>query len=272
MVHDTKKVEELVSMKYFKANARIAFATLCGIVLVGGLGVFKAKADTWDKKTIITIHEPIQVRERLLEPGTYVFKLLDSQSDRHVVQIFNEDQSHIIDTVIAIPNYRLQPTGKSRFRFWETPPGAAKAMRAWFYPGDNFGQEFPYPKHLAMLESSARLSVTPQISAPVETPRESARVEREPEQEIARNTTPEPTPEPTPAPAPAPAPEPTPYVAPSPEPAPAPQAAAPEPAPQTPAPVDTLPKTASSYSLIGLAGLCCLGLFTLVSKSDKIRS
>jgi hypothetical protein len=47
------------------------------------------------------------------------------------------------------PNYRLEPTGKTVFSFWETPPGQPKAMRAWFYPGDNFGQEFVYPKHRA---------------------------------------------------------------------------------------------------------------------------
>jgi hypothetical protein len=92
---------------------------------------------------VLTTNEPIQVRDRLLQPGQYVFKLLDSSSDRHVVQIFNDDQSRIIDTVLAIPRYRTEPTGKSRFTFWETPPGTAKALRTWFYPGDNMGQEFP---------------------------------------------------------------------------------------------------------------------------------
>jgi hypothetical protein len=249
-------------MKYVRANARIAFASLCGIVLVGGLGVFKAKADTWDKKTVLTISEPIQVRERLLEPGTYVFKLLDSQSDRHVVQIFNEDQSHIIDTVLAIPNYRLQPTGKSRFGFWETPPGYAKAMRAWFYPGDNFGQEFPYPKHLAVIETASRITPSLETQREVTTTQP---VEPAPQpQEVAKvEPTPEPAPEPTPAPV---------AATPAPEPTPAPVAAEPEPAPQSPAPAtsDTLPKTASVYPMIGLAGLCCFALFGLVrGKSEK---
>jgi len=240
-------------MKYLRANARIALAGLCSIVFVGGIGVFRAQADAWDKKTVLTIHEPIQVRDRLLEPGTYVFKLLNSSSERHVVQIFNEDQSHIVDTVIAIPNYRLEPTGKSRFGFWETPPGYAKAMRAWFYPGDNFGQEFPYPKHLAMIETAMRLSPVPApepAPAPPPPP-QTAQAEPTPEpapqpppQEIAKNETPEPTPEP----------------------APQAPAAAPEPAPQTPAPApaDNLPKTASSYPLAGIVGLGCLALFGLV--------
>jgi hypothetical protein len=56
----------------------------------------------------------------------------------------------LFTTILAIPNYRLQPTGKTVFTFWETPPGQPKALRAWFYPGDNFGQEFAYPKSAAV--------------------------------------------------------------------------------------------------------------------------
>src|SRR5579863_1517814 len=105
-----------------------------------------ARGDLWDKKTILTVHESIQVPNKVLPPGTYVMKLMDSASDRHIVQIFNADQSHIETTVLAIPNYRLQPTDHTAFSWWETPPGQPKALRAWFYPGDNFGQEFTYPK------------------------------------------------------------------------------------------------------------------------------
>lgn len=220
---------------------RKVLATIGGTVLAMGVFTMNAHADQWDKKTILTVHEPIQVRDRLLDPGTYVFKLLDSSSDRHVVQIFNRDQSHIIDTIMAIPNYRLKPTGKSQFTFWETPQGSAKAMRAWFYPGDNFGQEFPYPKHLATL--------TPPAPAPVA-------------------YKPVPPPEP-----PAPAPEPSVSQAPAKqeEPAPAPEVAqnkAPEPAPAaepTPSqPVKKLPKTASVLPLIGLGGLFSLGIYGLL--------
>ena len=139
---------------HLRFNLRTVAAAICGVGLATGVVVNRAQADQWDKKTILTVDQPIQVHERLLQPGTYVFKLLDSQSNRHIVQIFNSDQSHIVDTVLAIPNYRLQPTGDSRFAFWETPPGNAKALRAWFYPGDNFGQEFPYPKHFIQLEAS----------------------------------------------------------------------------------------------------------------------
>ena len=58
-----------------------------------------------------------------------------------------------------MPNYRLQPTGNTVFQYWEVPAGQPRALRAWFYPGDNFGQEFAYPKQTAA-----------QIAAAVKTP------------------------------------------------------------------------------------------------------
>ena len=104
---------------------------------------FLAKADVWDKKTILTVDQTIQVRDTVLDPGQYVLRLLDSQSDRHIVQIFNADQSHLISTVLAIPQASAwSRSGDSQFTFWETPSGTAKAMRAWFYPGEVWARSF----------------------------------------------------------------------------------------------------------------------------------
>src|SRR5207248_4437648 len=127
-------------MTSFKTTV-FSTAALLGLSLAPSL-----KADQWNKKTVLTVKETIQLPNTVLQPGTYVFKLADSLSDRHIVQIFNSDETKVIATILAIPNYRLKPTDKSVFRFWETPAGNPKAMRAWFYPGDNFGQEFAYPK------------------------------------------------------------------------------------------------------------------------------
>lgn len=108
-----------------------------------------AGADEWNKRTTLTVNETIQVPGKVLVPGVYVVKLLDSPSNRHIVQIFNADETQIQTTLLAIPNYRLKSTEGTRFTFWEMPPGQPKALRAWFYPGDNFGQEFAYPKATA---------------------------------------------------------------------------------------------------------------------------
>jgi hypothetical protein len=101
-----------------------------------------AKADEWDKKTVITIHQPIQVQAKILEPGQNVMKLLNSSSDRHVLQIFNADETKLELTIFATPAYRVEPTADTRLTFSEMQDGQPPALRSWFYPGDNSGLEF----------------------------------------------------------------------------------------------------------------------------------
>lgn len=230
-----------------KVRKSLLAAACVALAAVGFIPLIHA--DEWNKRTLVTVNEPIIAGNKVLEPGTYVWKLLDSQSNRNIVQIYNRDQTKLETTVMAIPNYRLQPTGKTQFTFWETPAGVPKAVRAWFYPGDTYGQEFVFPKKLVAQLASAQ---------PVPIP-------------ANYNPPPEPAPEPAAAPAPAPEPAAAPEPAPAPQPAPEP-AAAPAPAPQTPAATAepaALPKTASYAPLVGLAGLFSLGFFGVLSLATK---
>src|SRR5271166_6265930 len=114
------------------------------------------QADDWNRKTVITFSQPVETPGvhikgwAVLPPGTYVFKVLDSASDRHIVQIFNQDETVVYATVLAIPNYRLQATSKTVMTFRERPAGQPESLRAWFYPGRNWGEEFVYPKARAI--------------------------------------------------------------------------------------------------------------------------
>lgn len=113
---------------------------LSSALLCAGL-IPRASADEWNKKTVVTFSEPVEVPGGLvLQPGTYVFKLMDSPSNRNIVQIFDKDETHIYTTILAIPDYRLQPEDKTVLMFEERPSGSAEAIKAWFYPGDNYGQ------------------------------------------------------------------------------------------------------------------------------------
>jgi LPXTG-motif cell wall-anchored protein len=217
-----------------------------------------ARADEWDKKTIMTISDPIQVPNKVLEPGTYVFKLMDSQSDRHVVQIFNQNETHLVTTILAIPNYRLQPTGKTKFAFWETPAGQPRALRAWFYPGDNFGQEFAYSPTMSAQISASNSDTT--------VPVESTTVASEATTETAPQAV-----APVAAPEPAPAPETTAAVTTEPvTPEPAPQPAVQEPTAQTAMATPTeLPHTASNDLVFVLTGLLSLAAFALLTMRFK---
>ena len=155
-----------------------------------GLGVlctmFSSTASAqqgWNKKTMVTFSAPVEIpgiSAQVLPAGTYVFRLMDSAADRHIVQILNQDESHLFANILAIPNYRLRPTDETVMTFVERKAGDPQAIRAWFYPGDNSGQEFVYPKMRAVeLAKIANLpvlylpeEVAPNIVAPVTTPTE----------------------------------------------------------------------------------------------------
>src|SRR3982751_3512317 len=81
-----------------------------------------ASAQFPNKKTTVTFSGPVEipgVGAQVLPAGTYVFKLLDSLSDRHIVQVFNKAENHVYATILAIPNYRLKATDKTVMTFAE---------------------------------------------------------------------------------------------------------------------------------------------------------
>jgi len=118
-------------------------AMICLMLLGGSFFVPKVRADESDKKTIVTVNEPIQVPGKVLPAGTYVFKLLDS-NDRTLVAIYDADGMHFITTVQGIPDVRTETPDKAILQLEERPSGQPQALKAWFYPGDNFGVEFVY--------------------------------------------------------------------------------------------------------------------------------
>lgn len=103
----------------------------------------------------------------MLPAGTYRFQLADSMGDRHIVQVFNTDGSKIIATVMAILDYRLRTTDQTVIKFNEVPRGSPETIRAWFYPGNNVGQEFVYPKARAMQLAKASKAVVPALAVDV---------------------------------------------------------------------------------------------------------
>jgi hypothetical protein len=124
---------------------RKMFAGMISLMLLGGtFFVPKGLADESDKKTIVTVNQPIQVPGKVLPAGTYVFKRLSS-NDPTLVAIYNDDESHFVTTVQGISDYRMETPDKAILQLEERPSGQPEALKAWFYPGDNTGVEFVYP-------------------------------------------------------------------------------------------------------------------------------
>jgi hypothetical protein len=228
------------------------FAILFCCALLCSISSPSAKADEWDKKTIVTFSGPVMVGKTRLDAGTYVFKLADSASDRHIVQIFNEDESHVIATILAIPDWRLTPTGNTTIKFSETADGDTASgtlppegvpIKEWFYPGDNMGQEFKVVPQAVVAEVSEPAPVEEPAPAPEATPapEEPAPVEAAPEQPAPQETEqPAQTEEPAPAPAPAETPQ--------------------------------MPQTASSMPLIALISVLSLAVGTSLGVVAKRRA
>ena len=224
-----------------------AVPTVFCAALIGAAFSPNVKADDWNQKTVVTFSGPVETPGvhmkgwAVLPAGTYVFKLLNSQSDRHIVQIFDQDETVVYATILAIPNYRLRATGKTVITFRERAPGEPEALRAWFYPGKNFGQEFVYPKERALelaKETNTPVlytpaAITPEVLTPIQSAEEPVVVQLKEAPVLA--------------------------VSPAGQDVEIAQVVTPPPAEVEVAAAQTLPKTASPLPLIGLFGLLALG-------------
>ena len=205
----------------------------------------KAKADDFNRKSIVTFSAPVEVGgtgAQVLPAGTYVFQVIHAGAYGHIVQISSQDETHVFTLVVALPNYRLRSTDKTVMTFSERPAGQPEALKAWFYPGREWGEQFVYDKPKAIQlakETNEVVLATPVVlaAAPVEVLAAAPVVAVTPAGETVEAA----------------------QVV---EPPPAPVVAAAAPAPEE---VASLPATASDLGLIGLSGLMLLGAGFLVS-------
>ena len=206
-------------MKMFRTILTIFAVSLLMVTFAAA-----ARADTaFNKRTVVTFTQPVEIPGQVLPSGTYTIELYETFGNRHIVRVYNADRSKLIATVLAIPNQRLTPTGDNVMKFAERPGNAPDALKAWFYPGDNFGQEFVYPKARAV----ELAQVTHETIPAVET--EPATIEEFKSEPIVAET---------------------------PEQKEVPIAEAiPAPAPETLTAAPALPKTASQVPLIALLGM-----------------
>lgn len=221
----------------------LAVVTVFCLIFIASLATPPANAQNGDRKTVVTFSEPVEIPGGTVLPaGTYFFKLLNQDSGRWVVQIFDKNQTHTYATLITVQDFRYHPTDKPVMTFAERPDGAPPAIKEWFFPGEQFGREFVYSRNralqLAKQVNEPVLSMPGDTAASITAPEQAATFAQTPVtaytpagEEVAPATVVQPQPQ-TPAAAPA----------------------------TTPAPTTDLPlpKTASSDPAIGLIGLLAL--------------
>jgi len=135
------------------------------MTLLAGLTVVAlstaAKADQWNQKTVLTFSEAVEIPGQTLPAGTYVFKLANSHSSRNIVQVFNKEEDHVFGTFLSIPHYMHLASDKTIIKFDERAAGSPQALKAWVYPGRNYGHEFVYPKSEAVALARANNVAVP---------------------------------------------------------------------------------------------------------------
>ena len=112
-----------------------------------------------NQDTFFTFSQDVELPNKTLPAGKYLFQLADSPSNRHIVKVMSADRKEIHATLLAIPYYSNErPSDDPQVRFMETPAAGANgtaaaagtnAIKIWFYPGRSVGHEFIYPRSQA---------------------------------------------------------------------------------------------------------------------------
>jgi hypothetical protein len=206
--------------------ARTRLFMACALAFVVSLaGTTAAAQEPANQLTYFTFSAPFELPGgKTLPAGKYVFRIMDSPSNRHIVHVMSEDQTQVHATLMAIPTQRLEPASEPEVRFMEAEANAPPAIRTWWYPGRSVGHEFIYPKdharRLAARQSEGVLTVSEETATEEQMrTAELSRIDRQGQEaavgemraenqnaaEQATRTAPESTPETTTAERPAPA-------------------------------------------------------------------
>lgn len=78
----------------------------------------------------------------VLGAGTYAFSR--AGDNPNIVRISSPDGTRVFATLLTVSDYRMDPGDETIVTFEERPNGNPKAIKSWFYPGDNTGEEFIY--------------------------------------------------------------------------------------------------------------------------------
>src|ERR1700679_365962 len=121
--------------------------TRCGLFLAGAFLLASsfngtvARADDSAKQATVTIQAPQQVPGSVLERG--------AQSGWVIVQIYSNDGSALMTTVLAYPNPKLASNGQNFVTYPANGSGSIPAMEGIVFTGDSTVEQFAYPRAVA---------------------------------------------------------------------------------------------------------------------------
>jgi hypothetical protein len=122
--------------------------------------------------SVLPVTEPLDVGGTILQPGTYLIRVLPTKMDRNKVQITDMDRSKVYATLLTVP-HPLEPNEEvpaSRFIFYPPENGHPLALRTWFAAdpvASQGGHDIVYEEGRARV--LARVADAPVVYYPEET-------------------------------------------------------------------------------------------------------
>lgn len=130
-----------------------ATAGICAGLMLAAIGPRAAAQTFKEHRSTLTVVDPVEVPGKVLDPGTYVVKVVETQNNRNIVQVTDVEEKKVFAMAIATPHVGLTPPPNTTFLFYPTPTSSAsatKTLRTWFAPNDRYGQDFVYPRARAV--------------------------------------------------------------------------------------------------------------------------
>jgi hypothetical protein len=197
------------------------FLVLVALLLVMAVSLpALAQSGRITKQSEVTFKVPTMVPGKLLDPGTYWFRVAQTEgTNNQLVQVIDKSTNKVVKTFMTIPRYNFPElkTGKADFVMYGESNCTPQAVKFWAHLADQTALEFIYTKkEAAQIATNCQEAPKPEVVV---------------EQEV-----------------------PVPDVVIPPPPPPAPVAPPPPPPPPPPA----LPKTATGFGDIALGALLAL--------------
>lgn len=117
----------------------------CGAFLSGSIFSPTLRAGSAIQQTLFTFRSPVAVPGKVLPAGTYLFRRAQSGSEMNVVEIKNPAETKSYGVFLVKPEFHVRVPKKSTLIFKPGAPGSPEAIKAWYFQGSKYFNDFLYP-------------------------------------------------------------------------------------------------------------------------------
>lgn len=138
---------------------------LYSMAFLGSASLMLAQGSPVQRTTKLNISEPTEISGTILQPGVYMLRVHDFKDGKVQVQVTDENNTKVFATVTAMRMRRNLDTNQQQAEqteFTFTTANGHPALSTWFYPGDEWGEEFTSGKATWIAEAKAETATQTQ--------------------------------------------------------------------------------------------------------------